>query len=73
MKSPGRRRHLKKDVEAALRYAEAAGWSVIEVHRAHRWGQLRCPAGTHQLAVPSTPRKPDYRRPANPRDCGPRR
>ncbi len=30
MNSPGRRRHPKKDVEAALRYAEAAGWSVIE-------------------------------------------
>jgi len=26
----------KKDVEAALRYAEAAGWTVLEVHRPHR-------------------------------------
>jgi DNA invertase Pin-like site-specific DNA recombinase len=40
---PGRRRHPKKDVEAALRYAEAANRRMVEVHRAHRWEAASVP------------------------------
>jgi hypothetical protein len=38
--------------------AEAAGWVVEEIHRGHRWGVARCPAGEHAVAVWSTPRDP---------------
>ncbi|HUY49778.1 MAG TPA: hypothetical protein VMV92_29355 [Streptosporangiaceae bacterium] len=69
---PARRRHPKKDIEAALRAAEAAGWVVVvvvvvvveeeeeeeEVHHGHRWGVIRCPSGEHVVAVWSTPRDP---------------
>ena len=55
---PPRRRHPKKDIEAALQTAEAAGWVVEEIHRGHRWGLARCPAGEHAVAVWSTPRDP---------------
>ena len=55
---PQRRRHPKKDLEAALRAAEAAGWTVEEIHHGHRWGLARCPAGEHVVAVWSTPRDP---------------
>jgi len=53
-----RRRHPKKDIEAALRFAEAAGWIVEEIHRGHRWGIVRCPTGADVVAVWSTPRDP---------------
>ncbi len=40
----GRSPHSKKDVEAALRHAEANGWRVVEGQgRGHAWGQLYCP------------------------------
>ncbi len=55
---PKRRRHPNKDVEAALRAAESAGWTVEEVHHGHRWGIVRCPAGEHAVVVWSTPRDP---------------
>lgn len=53
-----RRRHPKKDVEAAVRVAESAGWSVVEIHRGHRWGVLNCPSGADTVTVFSTPRDP---------------
>lgn len=53
-----RRRHPKKDIEAALQAAEAAGWVVEEIHRGHRWGIARCPAAEHVVAVWSAPRDP---------------
>jgi len=53
-----RRRHPKKDVEQAVRAAEAAGWSVTEIHRGHRWGLLTCPAGLDTVTLFSTPRDP---------------
>ncbi len=53
-----RRRHSKKDVEQAVRTAEAAGWSVTEIHRGHRWGLLTCPAGIDTVTLFSTPRDP---------------
>uniref|UniRef100_A0A7C1T190 Uncharacterized protein n=1 Tax=Agrobacterium albertimagni TaxID=147266 RepID=A0A7C1T190_9HYPH len=37
-----RRRHPNKDIEQALRYAEAEGWRV-EVGGSHAWGRIYCP------------------------------
>lgn len=34
--------HPKKEVEAALKYAEAKGWRV-EIGGAHAWGKIYCP------------------------------
>lgn len=34
--------HPKKDVELALRHAEAHGWRV-EIGGSHAWGRLYCP------------------------------
>ena len=38
----GRARHPKKEVEDAIRHAEANGWRV-EVGGSHAWGRLYCP------------------------------
>ncbi|MBW3579216.1 MAG: hypothetical protein KY462_16085 [Actinobacteria bacterium] len=57
-----RRRHPKKEVEAALRYAEDRGWTVVPTAGGHRWGYMRCPQRTrqgHQESVWSTPRNSD--------------
>ncbi|MDH4110709.1 MAG: hypothetical protein OEY13_16130 [Gammaproteobacteria bacterium] len=37
-----RNRHPSKDIEAALRHAESAGWRV-EVGGSHAWGKIFCP------------------------------
>ncbi|WP_225772090.1 hypothetical protein [Pseudomonas sp. Marseille-Q5115] len=37
--------HGKKDVEAALRYAEARGWRV-ECGAGHAWGRMYCPSNS---------------------------
>jgi len=37
-----RSRHPKKEVEAALRYAERHGWTV-EQGGSHAWGKMICP------------------------------
>lgn len=37
-----RKRHPKKEIEAALRYAESHGWRV-EVGGSHAWGIIYCP------------------------------
>jgi hypothetical protein len=37
-----RSRHPRKEIEAALRYAEAHGWR-IEEGGAHAWGRMFCP------------------------------
>ena len=53
----GRSRHSKKDVEKALRIAEAAGFAVTSSASGHRWGVIDCGHGcTH--SVWSTPRNP---------------
>jgi hypothetical protein len=46
-----RRRHPKKDIEVALRTAEAAGWTIEVIHRGHRWGVAHCPTGEHRVVV----------------------
>jgi hypothetical protein len=58
----GRRRHPKKAVEAAFRYAEARHWIVEPKASGHAWGEIRCRAGTRggcRFAVWSTPRSPE--------------
>jgi hypothetical protein len=42
---PQRRRHQKKEVEDALKYAEAAGWVVTIQVAGHHWGVARCGHG----------------------------
>ncbi|MDQ3758294.1 MAG: hypothetical protein M3394_10645 [Actinomycetota bacterium] len=54
-------RHPKKEVEQALRAAEARGWTVVLTPRGHRWGEMRCPydgAGRCRISIWSTPRNP---------------
>ncbi len=38
----GRSRHPKKEVEEAIRHAEASGWR-LEVGGSHAWGRIYCP------------------------------
>jgi hypothetical protein len=38
-----RKRHPKKEVEAALQYAEDQGWRV-ETGGSHAWGAMYCPS-----------------------------
>jgi hypothetical protein len=55
-----RPRHPNKEIEAAVRYAEAHGWEYVRPG-SHAWGILRCPfrgRGGHQARVWSTPRSP---------------
>ena len=57
--------HPKKDVEAALKYAEAHGWR-IQVGGSHAWGKLYCPYNDEQCrcgdfcitSIWSTPKDP---------------
>ena len=37
-----RKKHPNKEIEAALKYAEAHGWEVL-AGGGHCWGKLRCP------------------------------
>jgi hypothetical protein len=48
-------RHPKKEIAEALRHAAQAGLTVAEIHRGHRWGEVRCLCGL-AFAVWSTPR-----------------
>jgi|SRR5690606_7972077 hypothetical protein len=57
--------HPKKEVEAALRYAESHGWRV-EVGGHHAWGRIYCPFNDAECrcgefciaSVWSTPKNP---------------
>lgn len=55
-----RTRHPKKEIEAAVAYAESKGWTLVSAGKsAHAWGILRCPAnqrGGCSKSVYSTPR-----------------
>lgn len=53
--------HPNKEIQAALRFAEDRGWSVIPSQRGHCWGVIRCPHGRGgcQKSVWSTPRSPE--------------
>ncbi len=60
-----RDRHSKKEVEAALAYAESMGWR-IEKATGHAWGRLYCPFNNRQcrcgefcvISIWSTPKNP---------------
>jgi hypothetical protein len=51
-------RHPKKEIADALKRAEAAGLVILEIHRGHRWGEVRCEPCDAGRAVYSTPRDP---------------
>ena len=53
-----RDRHQRKQVEAALRFAEARGCIVEVRHAGHTWGHVVAPSG-QRLRVWSTPKDPD--------------
>lgn len=42
-----RPRHPNKEIEAAVKYAEAHGWTC-QIASGHAWGQLRCPFGSRE-------------------------
>lgn len=58
--------HPKKEIEEAIKYAEAEGWRV-EVGGSHAWGKIYCPYNDHECrcgefcitSVWSTPKNPD--------------
>lgn len=60
-----RARHPKKEIEAAIQYAEANGWRVA-VGGSHAWGKLYCPYNDAECrcgefcitSIWSTPRSP---------------
>src|SRR5438128_4828702 len=55
-----RSRHPNKEIEAAVVYAEAHGWTCTPA-KGHAWGIIRCPHGQRggcQRSVWSTPRNP---------------
>ena len=57
-----RSRHSKKEIEAAVVYAEENGWTYVASGKsAHCWGILRCPHHERDgcsISVNSTPRVP---------------
>lgn len=61
-----RPKHPKREVEAALAYAEASGWRVA-VGGSHAWGRIYCPYNSAECrsgefcitSVWSTPKRPD--------------
>lgn len=53
-----RERHQRKQVEAALRFAEAEGCTVEVSHSGHTWGLVVAPNG-QRLRVWSTSKDPD--------------
>ena len=53
-----RERHQRKQVEAALRFAEEEGCRVEVLHSGHTWGRVVAPNG-QQLRVWSTPKDAD--------------
>jgi hypothetical protein len=49
-------RHQKKEVADALKRAADAGLEVVEIHKGHRWGDVRCARCSAARSVSSTPR-----------------
>ena len=40
-----RKRHLNKDVESVIQYAEAKKWTIETAGKSsHAWGKMKCPA-----------------------------
>ena len=56
-----RSRHSKKEIEAALQYAEAHGWRIVQAQRGHNWGCMYCAHSQRdgcKIGIHSTPRNP---------------
>jgi hypothetical protein len=51
-------RHPKKEIAEALKRAVAAGLDVNEIHKGHRWGEVRRQPCGASRDVYSTPRNP---------------
>ena len=54
--------HPKKEIEAAVAYAEERGWLWLKV-RVHAWGKLNCPHHGRDgctIFVWSTPKVPEH-------------
>ncbi|MER7047387.1 hypothetical protein [Streptomyces jumonjinensis] len=49
-------RHPKKDVEAALKRAEACGLKVLHKQNGHNWGYLICCPCSESVRISCTPR-----------------
>lgn len=60
MQNATRKKHPNKEIEVAIRYAEAKGWRYKPAgHSAHAWGRLLCPYQDRKgcsMSVWSTPR-----------------
>ncbi|WP_144108298.1 hypothetical protein [Paraburkholderia sp. BCC1886] len=41
-----RQTHSKKEIEAALVYAESKGWRIRSGGKGHAWGKLYCPVNS---------------------------
>ncbi len=60
-----RKKHPNKDIENALKYAEAQGW-LVETGGSHAWGQMKCPYNDKECrcgefcraSIWSTPKSP---------------
>lgn len=52
-----RKRHSKKEVEQALKYAESKDWVVDQTPSGHKWGSAQCGSGCW-MSVWSTPKNP---------------
>lgn len=58
----GRVRHPNADIEKAVQYAEAQGWTVRLSKKGQAWGRLFCPHASREgciIGVYSTPKNPD--------------
>jgi hypothetical protein len=61
-----KRRHPNKEIDAAIAYAAAKNWTVLEA-TGHAWGIMRCPFNDRtcrdgifcQTSIWSTPRSPE--------------
>ena len=55
-----RSKHPNKDIELALKYAEAKGWRYQPTgNSAHAWGKILCPLASregHSMSIWSTPK-----------------
>jgi hypothetical protein len=57
----GRHSHSKKEIEAAISYAESKGWTV-KTAKGSIWGRIYCPHHSRdgcRISVWSTPRVPE--------------
>lgn len=57
---PGREKHPKPEVEAALEDLGEKPVRIAVVHHGHVWGRIYCNCGArgHQISINSTPKSP---------------